>query len=168
MTRSILYSGKSNEFSKWHEAQCTHRVSECIRSSVALSLGSFQIEPWFWLLASTQTALLCMGWVLPVAHRASGLVLIYSLSRGCFEVWTIRLQHAANFFPHESSASLSIATRQPLHPEACIYHRQSAFRKISSFTYILEIIFILFLSKIKSCTADIILFLGLKKKRAEG
>lgn len=43
MTRSILYSGKSNEFSKWHEAKYTPIVSECIGSSVYIK--PFQIYP---------------------------------------------------------------------------------------------------------------------------
>lgn len=43
MTRSILHSGKSNEFSKWHKAKYIHIVLKYMNSS--LYIKPFQIYP---------------------------------------------------------------------------------------------------------------------------
>ena len=43
MTRLILYAGKSNESSKWHNAKYTHIVSEHLCSPVHIK--PFQIYP---------------------------------------------------------------------------------------------------------------------------
>ena len=64
MTRSILYAGKSNEFSKWHDAKYTHIVSEHLSSPAHIK--PFQIYPRSLAVCQdSDCVLLCSGLSIP-------------------------------------------------------------------------------------------------------
>lgn len=69
MTRSILYAGESNEFSKWHEAKYTHIVSEHLSSSVHIK--PFQIYPWRLAVCQNSDSVpLCSGLSIPRCRQS--------------------------------------------------------------------------------------------------
>lgn len=69
MTRSILYSGKSSDFSEWHKAKYTHTVSEYLSSSVHIK--PFQIYPQrLAVCQNSDSVLLCSGLSIPRCRQS--------------------------------------------------------------------------------------------------
>lgn len=92
MTRSILYSGKSNEFSKWHEARYTHLISESISSSVYIK--PFQIYPQrLAVCQNPESVLLCSRLSIPRCRHGFMPSPYLQLSLGW--LWSVNNQVAA-------------------------------------------------------------------------